>query len=167
MLVNKEHPAVQPVAARMKGQKHTTMESMTKEEWQAFLDAPARSATIATVREDGRPHAAVIWFEREGERIIFTSWYTSVKVKNILRDGRISLLIDHDEAPWDYVILEGRATLIDKSAEGSKFWTTRIAARYVGEERAEEVTAEYAVEGEWVFEMIPEKVIAHKNVVNI
>ena len=72
-------------------EEHTIMESMTKEEWQAFLDAPARSAIIATVREDGRPHAATIWFAREGERIVFTSWYTSVKVKNILRDGRVSL----------------------------------------------------------------------------
>jgi len=140
---------------------------MTKEEWQAFLDTPARSATITTVREDGRPHAAAIWFVREGERIVFTSWHTSVKVKNILRDGRVSLLIDHDEAPWHYVIVEGRATVIDKSAEESKYWATRIAARYVGDARAEAVTASYAVEGEWVFELVPEKVIAHKNVVNM
>lgn len=143
------------------------MESMTKEEWQAFLDAPARSAMIATVREDGRPHAATIWFVRDGERIVFTSWFTSVKVKNILRDERVSLLIDHDEAPWHYVILEGRATVIDKSLEGIKHWTRFIAARYVGEECAEPVTAGYAIEGEWVFEMIPEKVIAHKDMVNV
>lgn len=143
------------------------METMTKDEWQAFLDAPARSATIATVRADGRPHAATIWFVRDGERILFTSWYTSVKVKNILRDGRVSMLIDHDAAPWHYVILEGRATVLDKSAEASKYWATRIAARYVGEARAEAVTAGYAVEGEWVFEFTPEKIIALKDVVNV
>jgi PPOX class probable F420-dependent enzyme len=143
------------------------MESMTKAEYEAFLDAPARSATIATVREDGRPHAATIWFVRDGERIVFTSWYTSVKVKNILRDGRVSLLVDHDVAPWHYVILEGRAAVIDKSVEGTQYWTKHIAARYVGEDRAEAVTMGYAIEGEWVFEMIPEKVIAHKNVVSI
>lgn len=143
------------------------MESMSKEEWQAFLDQPARSATIATVRADGRPHAATIWFARDGERIVFTSWHTSVKVRNILRDGRISLLIDHDAAPWHYVILEGRAVVIDKSIEGTRHWTRHIAARYVGADRAEAVTAGYAIEGEWVFALIPEKVIAHKNVVQI
>lgn len=140
---------------------------MTKAEWQAFLDAPARSATIATVREDGRPHAATIWFVRDGERIVFTSWHTSVKVKNILRDGRVSLVIDHDAAPWHFVILEGRAEVLDKSTEATKQWTRRIAARYVGEERAGPVTDSYSHDGEWVFQMIPEKVIALKDVVSV
>lgn len=140
---------------------------MTQAEWHAFLDAPARSATIATVRADGRPHAATIWFVRDGERIVFTSWHSSVKVKNILRDGRVSLLIDHDEAPWHYVIIEGRARVLDKSLEAIQHWTRYIAARYVGEERAGPVAEGYAIEGEWVFEMIPEKVIAHKRIVAI
>jgi len=65
------------------------------------------------------------------------------------------------------VILEGRAAVIDKSVDGTQYWTKRIAARYVGDHVAEAVTAGYAIEGEWVFEMIPEKVIAHKNVVRI
>jgi len=143
------------------------MESMTKDEWQAFLDAPARSASIATVRADGRPHVATIWFIRYGERIIFTSWFTSVKVQNILRDGRVALCIDHDVAPWHYVLIEGRAEVLDKSVEAIKHWTRTIAARYVGEDRAGPVTESYAIEGEWVFVLIPEKIIAHKNVVNV
>jgi PPOX class probable F420-dependent enzyme len=143
------------------------MESMTKDEWEAFLDAPARSAAIATMRADGRPHVATIWFARDGERIIFTSWHTSVKVQNILRDGRVALCIDHDAAPWHYVLIEGRAAVLDKSVEAIQHWTRAIAARYVGEERAKAVTESYAIEGEWVFELIPEKVIAHKDVVNV
>ncbi len=38
------------------------MQSMTPDEYRDFLRAGARTAMVATVRVDGRPHLAPVWF---------------------------------------------------------------------------------------------------------
>jgi PPOX class probable F420-dependent enzyme len=140
------------------------METMTKAEYMAFLDAPPRCGKLATVREDGRPHVVPIWFILEGEYLIFTAWHSSVKVENILRDGRVAICIDDDAPPFHYVLIEGRAELMDKSPEASRKWATIIGGRYMGADRAEEFGERNGKDGEWVLRLIPDKVIAYKNV---
>ena len=140
------------------------MEKMTKAEAFAFLGEKARSAKIATVREDGRPHVVPIWFMLEGETIIFTAWYTSIKVKNITRDNRIALCVDEDAPPYHYVTVEGRAEVMDKSEEASHYYAKTIAERYVGAEKAEILAGRYGIEGEWVFKLVVDNIIAYRNV---
>lgn len=140
------------------------MEKMTKAEYMAFLSDKARCGKIATVREDGRPHVVPIWFMLDGDDLIFTAWSTSVKVKNILRDGRVAICVDEDAPPFHYVLLEGRAEVIDESLEASRHWATIIGGRYMGADKAEEFGKRNGIEGEWVLRMIPEKVIAYKAV---
>jgi PPOX class probable F420-dependent enzyme len=142
------------------------MESMTRAEVTAFLSSPPRCAKLATVRRDGRPHVVPVWFILDGDRVIFTAWHTSTKVQNILRDGRVAICVDADDHPYHYVLLEGCATLLDDSPEASRHWTTRIAGRYMGEHRAEAYGNHYGVEGKWVMQMTPDKVIAYKNIVD-
>ena len=139
------------------------MENMSKAEYLAFLSVPARCAKLATVREDGRPHVVPVWFTLDGEHVIFTAGHTSVKVRNILRDGRVAICVDEDSPPFHYVLLEGRAEVLDDSVEAARYWGAIIGGRYMGLERAEEFGRR--AEGEWVMRMIPEKVIAYKNVV--
>ena len=139
------------------------MEKMSKAEYLAFLSAPARCAKLATVRADGSPHVVPVWFTLDGDYLIFTSGPTSLKVKNILRDGRAAICVDEDTPPFHYVLLEGRAEVLDPSAEAAHHWGAIIGGRYMGMERAEEFGKR--AEGEWVMRMIPEKVIAYKNVV--
>jgi PPOX class probable F420-dependent enzyme len=139
------------------------METMTKAEYTAFLDAPPRCAKLATVRADGSPHVVPVWFILDGEQLIFTAGPTSVKVRNLLRDGRAAICVDEDTPPFHYVLLEGRVEVLDPSAEAAHRWGAIIGGRYMGTERAEEFGRR--AEGEWVMRMIPEKVIAYKNVV--
>jgi PPOX class probable F420-dependent enzyme len=139
------------------------METMSKAEYVAFLSAPARCAKLATVRADGSPHVVPVWFIFDGEQLIFTAGSTSVKVKNILRDGRAAICVDEDTPPFHYVLLEGRIEVLDSSVEAARRWGAIIGGRYMGMERAEEFGKR--AEGEWVLRMIPEKVIAYKNVV--
>jgi hypothetical protein len=47
--------------------------SMTDEEWPAFLVAEARPAVLATVRRDGRPHAAPIWIDFDDGAVWFNT----------------------------------------------------------------------------------------------
>lgn len=140
------------------------MEEMSKAEYLAFLNAPARCGKLATVREDGRPHVVPIWFILDGETLIFTAWHTSVKMKNILRDGRIAICVDHDQPPFHYVLLEGKAELLDASPEASRQWATIIGGRYMGTDRAEEFGKRNGIDGEWVMRMVPDRVVAYKNV---
>ena len=44
-------------------------ERMTKKEYFGFLRDRARTAVLATVRADGRPHAAPVWFDLDGDKI--------------------------------------------------------------------------------------------------
>jgi PPOX class probable F420-dependent enzyme len=141
------------------------MEKMTKAEYVAFLTDRARCAKLATVREDGRPHVVPVWFILHNEEIIFTAGHGSVKVKNILRDGRVAICVDEDTPPFHYVLLEGWAEILNASVEAAYHWGKIIGGRYVGPERAEEMGRRYGVEGEWVMRMIPDKVTAYKDIV--
>ena len=141
------------------------MEKMTQAEYLAFLSDPARCAKLATVCEDGRPHVVPVWFTLHNEEIIFTAGYRSVKVKNILRDGRVAICVDDDAPPFHYVLLEGRAEILNSSVEAARHWGAIIGGRYMGLDRAEEFGRRYGVEGEWVMRMIPDKVTAYKNIV--
>jgi PPOX class probable F420-dependent enzyme len=136
------------------------MRDMTPEELKKFLTENAFTATIATVRDNGRPHAAPIWFILEGDDIYFTTWHTSVKVKNIQRDPYVSLCIDDEQLPYAYVVIEGTVTIVDVTSDERINWATRIARRYVGDDKAESFGKRNGVEGEWIVRLKPTKIIA-------
>src|SRR5829696_949729 len=70
--------------------------SMSEAEWRAFLAGQARTAKLATVRRDGRPHVAPIWFALDGDEIVFTTGEDTIKGKAIQRDGRVCLCVDDE-----------------------------------------------------------------------
>ena len=49
---------------------------MTDEEWRAFVLEGTRTAKVATVRPDGRPHVAPVWFVLDGDDVVFTTGAT-------------------------------------------------------------------------------------------
>ena len=57
------------------------MQEMAAEEYRIFLLDHARTASLATVWEDGQPHVASIWFDLDGETFVFTTWDPSVSVR--------------------------------------------------------------------------------------
>lgn len=136
---------------------------MTDEEYRSFLLGRARTATLATVRADGRPHAAPIWFDLDGDTLVFTTGESSIKALNMRRDPRVSLCIDEDEPPFHFVLIEGTAEL-EADDPDLLYWATRLGGRYMGVERAEEYGRRNAVEGELLVRVIPRKIVAHKNI---
>jgi nitroimidazol reductase NimA-like FMN-containing flavoprotein (pyridoxamine 5'-phosphate oxidase superfamily) len=50
------------------------MERMSNDECRAFLGASARTAKLATVRSDGRPHVAPVWFIVDSDSIVFMTF---------------------------------------------------------------------------------------------
>src|SRR5215210_3868889 len=111
------------------------MQKMTPEEYRTFLLERPRTAKLATVRADGRPHVAPIWFDLDGEALVFTTWHATVKAANLRRDPRVCLCVDDEAPPFAFVIVEGVARLSEDPAE-LLAWATRIAGRYMGQGQA-------------------------------
>lgn len=123
------------------------MRRLTRAECWDFMMARAHTGKLATVRPDGRPHVVPIWFERDGEQIVFTTWHTSVKARNLRHNPWLSLCVDDEAPPFTYVKVEGTAEFTDDLDE-LRHWATRIAARYMGAALAETYGNRNAVAGE-------------------
>lgn len=140
------------------------MQHMTPDEYRHFMLATARTGKIASVREDGRPHLAPIWFDMEGDLIYFTSWHTTVKAHNFQRDPRVSLCVDDHLPPFSFAIVEGTVEEVKVTPQERIVWATRIARRYMGDDKAEAYGKRNGVEGELIFCLTPNKVIAQANI---
>lgn len=140
------------------------MPKMTDAEYRAFMTEGTRTGKLATVRADGRPHVAPVWFVMDGDDILFMTGEDTVKGKNIQRDGRVALSVDDENPPFSFVLVEGKAQIMQPSQEELLRWSTQIAGRYMGDDLAEQYGKRNAVPGEMLLRLTPSKVVAVKNV---
>ena len=144
---------------------------MSREEIEAFLMSGTKTGKVSTVRKDGRPHLAPIWFVLDSNKdnnnsIIFTTGNESVKGKDMLRDPRVSLCVDDQTPPFSFVVIEGLAEINQEpDLDDLLKWTTKIAARYMGQDDAESYGKRNAVIGEMLVKIRPTKIIAQKDMV--
>jgi PPOX class probable F420-dependent enzyme len=137
---------------------------MTDDEWRAFVAQGTRTATVSTVRADGSPHSAPVWFVLDGDDIVFSTGKETVKGRNLAREDRVSLCVDDARPPFSFVVLQGRATLSEDLPE-MQAWAIRIAARYMGEDQAEAFGKRNAVPGELLVRVRIDKVVAMADMV--
>jgi PPOX class probable F420-dependent enzyme len=137
---------------------------MTEAQVQAFLTAvPPRTGKLATVRADGRPHVAPVWFDVDHDgSVVFNTGESTVKGRNLARDPRASFCVDDERPPFSFVVLEG-VVEISKDLDEIRHWATRIGGRYMGPERAEEYGSRNGVAGEWVVRLRPANVVSAFN----
>jgi PPOX class probable F420-dependent enzyme len=140
------------------------MESMTTAEWREFLLFGTRTAKVATLRSNGHPHVAPVWFVLDGNELIFTTGKTSIKGKNLLRDPHVMLSVDNEQPPFVFVLVDCAATVEELSPEELLPWATRIASRYVAPGQAEAYGKRNAVAGELLVRAPLTKVIARKGI---
>jgi PPOX class probable F420-dependent enzyme len=136
---------------------------MTPDEARAFLLEGTRTAKLATTTRDGDPHVSPVWFALDGDDLVFTTGRDRVKGMHLRRDPRVALVVDDERPPFAFVHVRGRAAL-DEGASDLLYWTTRIAARYMGEEHADEYGRRNAVPEELLVRVTPGKVIAKSDV---
>jgi PPOX class probable F420-dependent enzyme len=136
---------------------------MSPSEYRAFLLDRPRTANVATIRSDGRPHVAPVWFDLDGDDLVFTTWDTTVKAANLRRDPRVALLVDDEAPPFAFVRIDGLATVVD-AAPDLRAWTTRIAARYVGADQAEAFGVRNGVLGELLVRVTPSRIVAQTEI---
>ena len=138
------------------------MASITDPEISAFLSASTRTGKLAYTGADGRPLVTPIWFIVEDGDLIFNTGKESAKGRALVRDPRTTICVDLEEPPYGFVQVQGNAELSEDLGELLRT-ATAIAARYMGEDRAEEIGKRNAAPGEFVVRLRPTKVIAAFN----
>ncbi len=93
-----------------------------------------RNVWVATVRPDGRPHLAPVWFVVAQDN----KWYVitepdSVKARNLQRNPKISLALEDGNSPY---VVEGEAHVVPPSADVARLfkekydWDIEADTRY-------------------------------------
>lgn len=108
--------------------------SMSTEELNAFLARPI-VARIATVRANGSPQLAPMWFLYEDGVMYMSTRTWAAKVKHIRQNPRVAVVVDEMVAPLKnkVVTIEGTTEVL---TTGVKEMTTKIYHKYVGVEGA-------------------------------
>ena len=92
------------------------MAQMAYHEMEIYLKE-ARIADLVTLRQDGSPHIAPVWYQYRPGILYIMARKDSVKVRNIRRDTRVAVSIPKPDLPYQYVIIEGTATITHHEIE--------------------------------------------------
>jgi PPOX class probable F420-dependent enzyme len=141
------------------------MSEMTKDEIRSFLLQGTFTGKLGTISKNGTPHIVPIWFTLDDEdNILFTTSDTSVKAKNIRRDNRVRLCVDDQVPLFSFVTIDGIAEII--SNEPTKVFKLAkiIAARYMGNDKAEEYGKRNSSEGELLIKIKSTRIIGQKDI---
>ncbi len=105
--------------------------ALTDEELAALLGGPT-IARLATVRADGRPHVAPMFFLYRDGLFYFFQRKSAAKQKlvNIQNNPNVALCVDTDVSPYHAVMVEGIADITD---EGVDEISLAISMKYEGE----------------------------------
>ena len=102
---------------------------MSDEEIVEFIER-SRTATMATVLPDGRPHLVAMWYAVVDGEIWFETKAKSQKAVNLRRDPTITVMIE-DGQSYDTlrgVSIDGHAEIIDDPGNQSARWEKRLGA---------------------------------------
>jgi PPOX class probable F420-dependent enzyme len=127
------------------------MSEMTKDEIRSFLLQGTFTGKLGTINKNGTPHIVPIWFTLDDEdNILFTTGDTSVKAKNIQRNNQVRLCVDDQVPLFSFVTIDGIAEIISNEPSEVYKWAKIIAARYMGNDKAEEYGKRNSSEGELI-----------------
>ena len=107
------------------------MPRLTSQEIDAYL-AGAHVAHFASIRQDGTPHISPVWYRWEDGKVTVVSGASAVKTRNVRQNPKVAISVATDEWPYQYVILEGDATVENADLRDT---VRSIFSRYEGTER--------------------------------
>jgi len=108
------------------------MKAFSEIEREEFL--AAKHVAVLSVAADGRPPASVpMWYDYTPRgNILINTGAGARKSKLIERAGAVTLVVQNEEPPYQYVVVEG--TVIDTTSPAPTDVREAIAIRYLGEE---------------------------------
>ena len=90
-------------------------------------------AHLVTINPDGSPQVSVIWVGLDGDEIIAAHIPNNQKVKNIRRDGRVTLTLETDNVNemglTEYLVITGTAHITEGGAVDV---LRKLAKTYIG-----------------------------------
>ena len=107
------------------------MARLNQEEIDSYLSEP-HVALLTSVRANGRPHVAPVWFAWQEGRVLVMTGASSVKARNLRGNPSVTLSVASDSRPYQYVSLEGDANL---SQDNMEELVHRICIKYDGPEQ--------------------------------
>ena len=126
-------------------------------EVEQFLDE-VRFGVLATVNEDGSVQQTVMWYRRDGDKIVMNTKLGRKKYRNLYRDGRGSLCMEDGQR---YVTISGPIT-IDEEPQRGQAGMLAMTTRYEGAEEAERQMRElYSKQLRINLTLSPEKIDVH------
>jgi PPOX class probable F420-dependent enzyme len=129
---------------------------LSKEEIKAFLRQP-NVAVVATVGRGGEPHAVPTWYEYDDGQIVLHMGLRSRKYRNLRHNDRVSICVDTKTAPYQAVIVYGRASLeVGTDDERSR----RMAIAYLGERVGNAYADSVAGERLVIARVRPERIVS-------
>ncbi len=136
---------------------------MSEQERRRFLLDTPRTAKLATVRPDGRPHVAPVWFDLDGDDLVFSTHERSVKGRNLIGDPRLSICVDDEQPPFAFVIVEGKAEL-SRDPGALRAWAGRIGARYMGIDETDHLAELNGAPGNVLVHVRPVRIVSENSI---
>ncbi|OBH59306.1 pyridoxamine 5-phosphate oxidase [Mycobacterium colombiense] len=109
------------------------MKAFSETERQEFL-ADKHVAVLSVAATEGRPPASVpIWYDyTPGGNVRIMTGTSSRKARLIKQAGAVTLVVQREEPPYQYVVVEG--TVVETTQPAPADLQESIAIRYLGEE---------------------------------
>jgi PPOX class probable F420-dependent enzyme len=123
----------------------------------ARLLAEPNIAVVAVTAPDGAPHAVPTWYEYRKGEISFITDSTAFKYRCLVRDPRITLVVDVRKPPYKSVILKGRVTMKEQVADDL---TERMSIAYLGKKSGREYAAQFKGDKVVVVSFKPQRTIS-------
>jgi PPOX class probable F420-dependent enzyme len=132
---------------------------LSENEQAEFFNRPL-IARLATIREDGYPFIAPLWFQWDGKHFLFVIREKAQFIPNLLRDSRVCVSIATETPPYTRATILGRARIVARPGE-TEDWKEigrQMTQRYVGE-----VDPGYYARTEkyprWLVRVVPQEII--------
>ncbi|MEV7393627.1 PPOX class F420-dependent oxidoreductase [Streptomyces sp. NPDC091215] len=118
----------------------------------ALLDG-RNFASVATLGPGGAPQNSVVWIQREGDTVLFSSVDSRQKVRNLRRDPRVSLTVFDLANPYHSAEIRGTAEIFP---DGAKRLPHELSHKYLGIDPPAENDDEVRV----IIKVVPSRVVA-------
>lgn len=85
-------------------------------------------AVVSTIASDGIPHQTVMWYMLDGDQLLLSTPFDSLKHKHLKRDNHISVCVEKD---YTYVTLTGKVTMNEEPVSARQDYDI-LGKRYRG-----------------------------------
>ena len=102
-----------------------------EEKARKFLDESPYVGVVTTLREDGSPHATIVWVDVEGDKVSFNTALGRAKPKHLKHDPRASVLMVDPNNSYKWVAVSGPAELTEEGADAQ---IDKLAKKYLGKD---------------------------------